>query len=102
MKLTTIGQPFYHCCISSSNYNNTNNNNNNNNSNNNNNNNNNINDKFEDCGRHQQIGGRQITVLRSVRKWKDTEKGVGYLRLGVLTGCQSQHSFTTVKINRNK
>ena len=46
-------------------------------------------------------GGRQSTVLCSIRKHRDTEKCVGYLRLRALAGYRPHTSFTAVKINNN-
>ena len=42
---------------------------------------------YEDAG-HRDKGSGQSTILCSTRNREDTEKGVGYLRLGVLTGYQ--------------
>ena len=40
-------------------------------------------------------------VKFSISKHKNTEKEVGYLRLGDLAECQPHTSFTAVRINRN-
>ena len=40
-------------------------------------------------------------VLCSIWKLKDARKGVGYLWLGILAGCQPHTSFTEEKLNRN-
>ena len=37
--------------------------------------------------KYRKKGGRQSKVLCFIRRCKDTEKGVGYIRLGVLNGC---------------
>ena len=44
---------------------------------------------------------RQSTVVCSIKKCKNTRKGVGYLRLGALTRCQPHSSIPAWKIKRS-